>query len=1315
MGIGSAVGKAVGKQMSDIFGDYSLKSSEVAAKSTIGVDEAVPASKHIKNLKTRGVTEEEINDLGLNDLGDTLLTRDELMAEIDARRSNVSGQLAVSSKEVKAGKLEPSPHIEDSWEHAQDNLMNLYLPSPEDIGTTFKTRKQAEMMPNVEIINVPEEVGVRSLGVNEIDELGQYGDFIPEIGSARTYKYLKYNKPEFRTSDGDVIKAEHGNTPNQLFHLRLNTGVSRDGEKVTNLLEVQSDPGQPIAMGQAPKIEGMPFINEGNWQILGMKEAVKQAKREGSRYLAIAPGEEIAFSVGNRLKTIRDANVKIVKSTSKKGDYYTYKSVDGEKETRPVIGEFTGFIENEFNNIPTETLDTFKQLLEDLDLFKDLKRNKRLQKIFSDYDLNTENGVRKLYVDVYKIAAVDQATFMNRELTSTLLESLNITKNNEDAFKHIVQKHSEKVLDDLSWGDKNHWDDLEDELVEGLWSQEFINASETLRDNIHTVPLMRFHPKMSRSEVAKNVGLDPKEVDKAVEEGAEFILPKGAHGGQGIIDFYDEKLIGKKRLKKYKAPLVRIEVDRPDGTYVEVNALDLKDLPDDPKKIPYELYAIAAANVGGLAKGVMEAQESAEEKQTSSRLQMAKGGFVEEEDMKKAPVGALNEEVADNIDADLSEGEFVFPADVVRYVGLDKLMEIRQDAKQGLAKMAAMGQMSNADEAVIPDDVPHEAMSEEGKYRFATGGAVTANPPASNIPTYYGQQTPSYMQPTAVQTAPQYSGQQQTATQSVYQPNQFTQVPAIGLPQPATAPAAPSTTPSTGSQGCTTPYEMKRFGDDKGNAVYIPFVNCQPQIPVPEGYKETSRIGGTLKQIGEATPESERTASDVGTARVTSSGDGDDSWAGDPNSSTTGGTSSTSNSWNRSIGDTVSSSLSDLSTSVMGDDVGVGVARAMAETNPSIQENLDTYNQYNYGKWAASLASFALGIPGVPSAVFKKGDEWAKEERANLMSALPSDVQRIIAMNEKAYGAKVAGDPEQAYKDAIAAGASQVTSAELAGRVDDPFYSDFMTSYGTPGGLSSYEASVANMAPGMGVGTQQTAMLTSQEMGLFNSVAEREAFLRGETPIGTAMLDVDRVTQMQADYAAETGDIAGTSFGSVSEASAVSTYGFASDEHFAAIDNEFASISDSSGNTGDGGAAAGSQAEADNFMSADFDSISASGISGDSGSGSGSGDGSYCCTKMVNHGIWTTRREFALMHKWHREQPQWWRDGYDVWGKILAEKFLADNNSFWTSVMHEMYQHLVRNKKLSLKSALAYGIMYPGVFAFGMLAKVTGRHVNEVH
>ena len=82
------------------------------------------------------------------------------------------------------------------------------------------------------------------------------------------------------------------------------------------------------------------------------------------------------------------------------------------------------------------------------------------------------------------------------------------------------------------------------------------------------------------------------------------------------------------------------------------------------------------------------------------------GGMVDEVSGNDVPPGSTREEVRDDIPAQLSEGEFVFPADVVRYIGLEKLMQLRQQAKQGLKQMEAMGQMGNADEATMADDLP---------------------------------------------------------------------------------------------------------------------------------------------------------------------------------------------------------------------------------------------------------------------------------------------------------------------------------------------------------------------------------------------------------------------------------------------------------------------------------------------------------------------------------------------------------------------------------------------------------------------------------
>jgi hypothetical protein len=80
---------------------------------------------------------------------------------------------------------------------------------------------------------------------------------------------------------------------------------------------------------------------------------------------------------------------------------------------------------------------------------------------------------------------------------------------------------------------------------------------------------------------------------------------------------------------------------------------------------------------------------------------MQEGGTVDPVSGNDVPPGSLQEEVRDDVDAKLSVGEFVFPADVVRFIGLQTLMKLRDKAKAGLKRMEKIGQMGNAEE--VPD------------------------------------------------------------------------------------------------------------------------------------------------------------------------------------------------------------------------------------------------------------------------------------------------------------------------------------------------------------------------------------------------------------------------------------------------------------------------------------------------------------------------------------------------------------------------------------------------------------------------------------
>ena len=92
---------------------------------------------------------------------------------------------------------------------------------------------------------------------------------------------------------------------------------------------------------------------------------------------------------------------------------------------------------------------------------------------------------------------------------------------------------------------------------------------------------------------------------------------------------------------------------------------------------------------------------------------MADGGGVDPVSGNDVPVGSLKEEVRDDVDAKLSPGEFVIPADVVRFIGLERLMELRDKAKEGLQRMNEVGQMGNAEEVGAKSTEPFSAEGEE--------------------------------------------------------------------------------------------------------------------------------------------------------------------------------------------------------------------------------------------------------------------------------------------------------------------------------------------------------------------------------------------------------------------------------------------------------------------------------------------------------------------------------------------------------------------------------------------------------------------------
>ena len=193
----------------------------------------------------------------------------------------------------------------------------------------------------------------------------------------------------------------------------------------------------------------------------------------------------------------------------------------------------------------------------------------------------------------------------------------------------------------------------------------------------------------------------------------------------------------------------------------------------------------------------------------------------------------MKKEVRDDIPAQLSEGEFVMPADVVRFHGLDKMMALRDEAKMGLQRMEDMGQMGNSEEATIPDGIPFnmdDLELEDEPMEMQVGGFVQPFTPGGMQQSQFTQYQPQF---------------------TPYQMPDYTQptMPAYTPPQQAATPMAPTAVPQFSS--FVTPTYVT-YVNDAGNTIQIPVgPDGKPLIPVPAGFKKQT----DTPTVPDATPE----------------------------------------------------------------------------------------------------------------------------------------------------------------------------------------------------------------------------------------------------------------------------------------------------------------------------------------------------------------------------------------------------------------------------------------------------------------------------
>jgi len=108
------------------------------------------------------------------------------------------------------------------------------------------------------------------------------------------------------------------------------------------------------------------------------------------------------------------------------------------------------------------------------------------------------------------------------------------------------------------------------------------------------------------------------------------------------------------------------------------------------------------------------------------QMSLFEEGGMKDDGLKKDPVsgndippGSLAKEVRDDIPAQLSDGEYVVPADVVQYYGVKFFEDLRMEAKRGLEEMDATGRIGGE-----PVSMTMIAVGEAEKEKKALGGPV---------------------------------------------------------------------------------------------------------------------------------------------------------------------------------------------------------------------------------------------------------------------------------------------------------------------------------------------------------------------------------------------------------------------------------------------------------------------------------------------------------------------------------------------------------------------------------------------------------------
>jgi hypothetical protein len=635
-----------------------------------------------------------------------------------------------------------------------------------------------------------------------------------------------------------------------------------------------------------------------------------------------------------------------------------------------------------------------------------------------------------------------------------------------------------------------------------------------------------------------------------------------------------------------------------------------------------------------------------------------KGGLKDEGGTKDpvsgndVPSGSLQEEVRDDIPAMLSEGEFVFPADVVRYYGLDTLMKMRQKAKQGLKVMEAMGQMGNSEEATLPDDIPFDMDDLE----LAEGGVVQAQqgiylPPDINTPTT-GQQ-PSYG------TAPTLFPMNQTATTPVMP------VPEPVLPQPKPVKSFEDLL------GGANFDETRPYVNDAGDVRLIKFKNGEPIESIPEGFRprgETDTVYQSPSLRGRASGSGQDSGSDTARPAMTAEERANEQ---------------------KLLEDAAKRDLAPRGAESFNYDV-----KETGEIDP--ETGLPNLEVVPTGKFKEYLrARSPSGSMGIDYASGKNTKTFALDAPPNMGR-----------MSGKTTPSSFMGKAGDFIDEGVVKAASVI-----------PFASPL---------LRASDRDIRRQAAKR-LANEEYA--SADEYNILRNIIDLEPMEAGKFSLFKVEDDKQLIKDMAKAKKMTYNSIAARNFDKTKKAFAKNLAKERAKNPGSRITNTPNQDQAARVNEMDvqrkGGYAnmSGSEIEeqqrknADNMrraaeMDAQMERENRRRAEKETGGTSGStfseptagGDGTHCCTASYKQQAMTISQVKEL-RRWHRQQSQIWQDGYDVWGKYVANGLVA-KSKWQASVVKSVYDLIIK-KKLTLKGLYGIMLISSGVYPIGLFKRIT--------